>query len=225
MTLAIDVFADFVCPWCFIGTRRLEQAIAALDDAIRPKISITHRPFFLIPSTPVDGVEVLTMLRERYGAFDPKRFFAPAEAAARDSGIPLVLRKQPRIYPTLSAHVLMRLADRRGTGRALAAALYSAYFLEAQNIGSQEVLVSLAAAHGIAEDEALQVLRDDDEIANTRRDAEQALTMGIHGVPYFVFGGRLAFSGAQPLDLFKRALSQAVSDARLATRQPSVVDR
>src|SRR5206468_561069 len=60
MILAIDVFVDFVCPWCFIGTRRLEQAIASLDESIRPKVSITHRPFVLIPSTPVDGVEVLT---------------------------------------------------------------------------------------------------------------------------------------------------------------------
>lgn len=212
MTLAIDVFMDFVCPWCFVGTRRLEQAIASLDEAARLQVSVSHRPFFLIPSTPVEGVDVLTMLQERYGPFDPKHFFAPAEAAARESGIPLNLQKQPRLYPTAPAHALMRLADRRGTGAALAAALYSAYFLEGQNIASPETLVPLGAAHGIAEDEALRVLTDEDEIAITRRDAEEALGLGIRGVPYFVFGGRLAFSGAQPLDLFKKALNQAVSD-------------
>ena len=215
MTLAIDVFMDFICPWCFVGTRRLEQAIASLAEAVRPQVN--HRPFLLVPSTPAEGIDVMTMLQERYGAFDPKRFFAPAEAAARDSGIPLTLRKQSRIYPTVAAHALMRRADRRGTGSALAAALYSAYFLEAQNIASPEVLVPMAVAHGIPEDEARGVLTDEDELATTTREADEALAMGIRGVPYFIFGGRLTLSGAQPLALFEKALSQSVADARSAT--------
>lgn len=207
--LTIDAFIDIACPWCFIGTRRLDQALVSVEDVVRA--TVKHRPFLLVPSVPPEGIEVLTMLRERYGAFEPARFFAPAEAAARESGIPLDLMKQPRTYPTTAALALLRHADARGTGRALAAAFYSAYFLEALNIGDAKVLVQIAAAHGIPPEEAGHVVADDGELSITRREADEAIAMGIRGVPYFVFGGRLALSGAQPLDVYKKALSQAVA--------------
>ena len=208
-SLDIDLFVDITCPWCFVGTRRLEQALASLGEPV--DATIRHRPFLLVPSAPPEGLDLLAMLHERYGDFEPSRFFAPAEAAARESGIALDLSKQPRTYPTTAAHTLLRHADAHNSGGAVADALYSAYFLEAQNIGRPEVLVEIGAAHGVPREEAARVVEDEAELGLTRREAAQATAMGIHGVPYFVFGGRLALSGAQPLETMRKAIRQAVA--------------
>jgi predicted DsbA family dithiol-disulfide isomerase len=201
------IFADFVCPWCFIGARRLDQAIASIDEAVRPEI--VHQPFLLVPSTPPEGLDVRTLLRERYGSFDPVRFFGPPEAAARESGIPLTLSKQPRMYPTLAAHSLLRLADLRGVGPLLAGAIYSAQFLEAQNISQPEVLVPLARACGIAEDEAVRMTTDETELGTTRQEAENAAALGIRGVPFFLFGLRVGLTGLQTVERLKREIAAA----------------
>ena len=204
MRPTVLIFADFICPWCFIGAERLDQAIASLDDAVRPEI--VHRPFLLVPSMPPEGIDVGTRLRQRYGAFDPVRFFGPPEAAARESGIALTLSKQPRMYPTLAAHSLLRLADAQGVGAALAAKLYAAYFLDAQNISLPDILVPLARTCGIAEEDALRVTTGEAELAATRREADEAAALGIRGVPFFQFGLRSRLTGLQSVERLKREI-------------------
>jgi predicted DsbA family dithiol-disulfide isomerase len=210
--LAIDVFSDIVCPWCFIGTRRLDQAVGSLQEPA--DVTIRHRPFMLIPSTPAEGVDVLARLRERYGPIEPGRLFAPAEAAARESGIPLNLMKQPRAYSTVAAQTLLRHADERGVGPAVAAALYEAHFLEAKNVSLAEVLVEIAARHGFDRADAACLVRDEVELAITRREMAEATASGIRGVPHFVIGGRITLSGAQPLEVFRDALHDAIAGSR-----------
>lgn len=198
----IDLFADIVCPWCYIGSERLEQAIEGVE------VEVRHKPFLLMPRAPEEGVEIPEMLRKKYGA-DPKIMFARVEAAARESGQTLDLSRQTRSYPTERAHTLLRHAAARGTQRGLVRALYRANFDEGKNIADAGVLAEIAKEHGFAEDDARALITSSDELAATRDAVEEARGLGIRGVPYFVINGRVAISGAQPVAVLRDAISQA----------------
>jgi predicted DsbA family dithiol-disulfide isomerase len=148
------------------------------------------------------------MLRRKYGV-DPAVMFARVEAAARDSGIPLDLSRQPRSYPTERGHTLLRHAGERGTQRALARALFHANFIDARNIADLDTLADVAAAHGFTAAEVRTLLTDETELALTRTEVGQAHRLGIRAVPFFVFADRLAVSGAQPESALRDALAQA----------------
>jgi predicted DsbA family dithiol-disulfide isomerase len=204
--LAIDIVTDLVCPWCLIGVRRLEAALAAFPE-VTPEI--TFHPFLLDPGTPDGGADLREQLRQKYRA-DPEAMFARVEAAARESGIPLDFAKVRRMVPTLRAHTLLRLAGERGTQRALEHALVDAYFLEGRDIGAAPVLVEIASAHGFAREEVEAAIADPAALAETRRDAAEITEQGVSGVPFFIVGKRLAFSGAQPIDAMKKVIEKAL---------------
>lgn len=202
MATEIDVFSDFVCPWCLIGTHRLERV---LDDlGMLESTRIRYRPFMLDPNTPPEGKDIHEDLRKKYGR-DPGPLFARVESEAKSSGIRLDLSKQPRMVPTTRAHTLMRHTpiDRQ---HALAKDLFEAYFLEARDISQIELLVELATPHGHSADEVRRLVESTEEAAASRREALLAPGMGIHGAPFFILDSSLAISGAQPEDVFRRAL-------------------
>src|SRR5687767_11897023 len=118
--LTIDVYADIVCPWCFIGLRRLDAALSSMGRAA--DVEMRHRPFILHPDAPVQGIDLRAMLETKYGV-DPGRIFQRVEFAACEAGIPLDLSKQRYTYSTLAAHTLLRHAGARGTQHGLADAL------------------------------------------------------------------------------------------------------
>lgn len=202
-TLKIDLFTDTVCPWCLIGSARLDRAIAGLPDDV--VVDVEQHPFYLDPDTPPEGYDVAEMLRRKYGR-DPSEIWAHAENQARLSGIDLDLSRQPRVHPTQKGHTLVRLARVKGTQHALANALAWAYFMEHRQINDDEVLADIAAQHGYAREEALGVIRDPDEVGTTHDLAMSALQAGIRGVPFFIIEERFAVSGAQPQEVFDRAL-------------------
>jgi predicted DsbA family dithiol-disulfide isomerase len=204
--LAVDIVSDVVCPWCFIGIRRMEQALAAFPE-VTPRFTI--HPFLLDPKTPEAGVDLREHLRRKYRV-DPEPMFARVEAAAKESGIELDFAKVRRSVPTVRAHALICRAEERGTQHALAMALLGAYFLEGRDVSDVEVLVEIAAAHGFTAEEARKIATTEAELAETRADAAEIVEQGVSGVPYFVLGKRLAFSGAQPVEKMKEAIAKAL---------------
>ena len=208
--LDIDIVSDVICPWCFIGSRRLEQALAPPPEGI--EVGVTYRPFLLDPSTPKEGADLRERLRAKYGA-DPEMMFASVEAAARSSGIPLDFSKVRRTPSTIAAHSLLRHAIDKGTQAALARALFEGYFLEGRDIGDADVLAGIAGAHGFEADEAIRLVRDEGELARTREEAGEAAASGVRGVPFFVLGGRLAVSGAQSVEVLRGAIGRAIDEA------------
>lgn len=206
--LSIDIVSDVVCPWCFIGARRVELALAeaGIGDAV-----VTFHPFLLDPSTPAEGVDLRERLAKKYGV-DPRTMFGRVEAAAKESGIPLDFAKVRRAVSTVKAHTLLRHALERGTQRALAMALFHAYFLEGSDIGEDEVLISLATAHGFDEPSARALLADERELSATREEAGSYADQGISGVPFTIVAGKLAVQGAQPVDVFRKVIERAASE-------------
>jgi predicted DsbA family dithiol-disulfide isomerase len=202
--LQIDLFADVVCPWCFVGSERLERVLAALGRPAR----VTHHPFLLNPNAPPEGDDVPARLRRKYGV-PPEQLWARLEAEARKSDLVLDLSKQRWSYPTARAHTLIRHAEAKGTQRALVRALYRAYFQEARNIHDAAELAAIAAPHGFAADEVARLTGDERELAETRDEALAAAAAGIDGVPFFVFDTRVAVAGAQPESALRAAIEQA----------------
>lgn len=207
MALTVDIVSDVVCPFCFIGKRRVEAALEAegITDAV-----VTFHPFLLDPSTPVEGEDLRDRLRKKYGG-DPSLMFGRVEAMAQESGIPLDFAKVRRSVNTIAAHTLLRHAEEKGTQRALAEALFAAYFLEGEDVGSVDVLVRLAEKNGFTEEEARALLGNAEETARTKAEAEDAARQGIRGVPFTIFGGKLAVSGAQPVEAFREAIRRLLS--------------
>lgn len=208
-SLKIDLFTDTVCPWCLIGSVRLDKAVAALPSDVQ--VDIENHPFYLDPDTPPEGYDVGEMLRTKYGR-EPEAIWARAEAEARKSGIDLVLSKQPRTYRTRKDHTLVRLARVKGTQHALANAIAWAYFMDHRTTSDDEVLAEIATHHGYSREEALQVMRDPEALGETHDLATNAAEQGIQGVPFFVFDNRFAISGAHPQESFDRALRIALGE-------------
>lgn len=204
--LPIEIVSDFVCPWCLIGTRRLELALASLPELTT---SWTYRPFQLDPSTPPEGVDLRDRLRRKYG--DPEPLFRRVEVAARESGVELDFEKVRRGVSTLRAHTLARVAIEKGTQRAFARDVFEAYFVEGRDISAMDVLVEVSSRHGFTREEAIQVLESPDALDQTREEARAAAEAGITGVPFVVIDQRFAVPGAQPPDVFKRAVERALA--------------
>lgn len=207
--LKIDVFTDVVCPWCLVGSARLDQAIAKLPDDI--EVVIENHPFYLDPTVPPEGVDVGEMLKEKYGR-DPKEMWARVEGEAEKAGITLDLSKQPRMFNTAKAHTITRLSKPNGNQHELANAIAEAYFLDHQQINDDNTLADVAVKFGWDRGDALDAMNDANELSITEQLATSAAQQGIRGVPFFVFAEKYALSGAQPDEVFAQALDKATSE-------------
>lgn len=208
-TLEIDVWSDIVCPWCAIGKRRLETALAQF--AHKNAVDVVWHSFELDASAPsVQTQDNVTRLAEKYG-----RSKAEAEAiinrvvgVAAEDGLDLqLLRARPG--NTFDGHRLLHLATKHGLQGAVKERFLRGYMTEAQPIGDHEVLVRLASEAGLDADEARAVLSSDRYAKEVRDDEALARKLGISGVPFFVFAGKCAISGAQPAAVLRRALEEA----------------
>jgi predicted DsbA family dithiol-disulfide isomerase len=207
-SLRIDVVSDVVCPWCLIGTRRLELALAELPEL---EATVTYRPFMLEPGAPAEGRDLREHLRRKYG--DPEPMFQRVEAVAREVGLPLDFGKVRRMVPTLRAHALSARAVEKGTQRALMSDLFEAYFLEGRDVSAMDVLLELGERHGFSRDEVIALVEDPAALAATRDEALATARAGVTGVPLVILGGKVSVSGAQPVATFKAAIAKALAVA------------
>lgn len=212
-TLKVDLFTDIVCPWCLVGSVRLDKAIAALPADV--VVEVENHPFYLDPTTPPEGYDVGEMLRTKYGR-EPREMWARVEGEAKASGIDLDLSRQPRTFPTQKGHTLVRLARPKGTQHALANAIAAAYFLEYRQVNEDAVLAEIATGFGFTREEALNDINNARELAISHELAVNAAQQGIQGVPFFIFANRFAMSGCQPEDVFSMAFEKALSEADAA---------
>jgi predicted DsbA family dithiol-disulfide isomerase len=207
--LTVDVWSDIVCPWCAIGDRRLGAALAAF--AHRDEVEVVWHAFELDPSAPAvregDQVEHLARKYGRSVAQAREMIQRVIDTAAKD-GLDLQLFRA-RGGNTFDGHRVLRLAAERGVHDAVKDRLFRAYMTEGEPIGDRDVLARVAGEAGLDPAEVREVLAGDRYAEDVRADEEAARAIGVTGVPFFVLGGRLAVSGAQPAEVLVRALEQA----------------
>jgi predicted DsbA family dithiol-disulfide isomerase len=211
--LTIDIVSDVVCPWCFIGKRRLAAALRELKDE-RPDVlpRIRWLPFFLNPDTTEAGEPYRPFLERKFGGSEKlAQLWAQISEAGRTAGIEFAFERIETRANTLKAHRLIHRAQARGDAGALVERLFTAQFLEGQNVGATAVLARLAAECGEDEAETLVYLRGDEDADAVRAQFERAQRMGITGVPFFILAGRYGIGGAQPPELMLGALRQALA--------------
>jgi len=198
--LPIDVVSDVVCPWCYIGKRRLERALA-----LTPEIPVTlrWRPYFLNPWVPREGMSRLDYLRQKFGSVERYKGIAErVAAAAAAEGLVYAVDKITRQPNTLDCHRLIRWAGQGGDAGPMKQRLMELYFAEGADLSDREVLIAAATQCGLEERRVREQLSSDTDVVGIEREAESAKEAGIDGVPCFIFGRVFAISGAQaPEDL------------------------
>ena len=208
--LMIDVVSDVVCPWCFIGKRRLEKAIA-LKPAI--PVELHFRPYFLNPWIPREGISREEYLTTKFGSPERYRGIAQrvAEAAAAE-GLTYEIDGIKRQPNTLDCHRLILWAGQAGHAARMKQRLMDLYFTEGGDLTDPEMLVGAAADSGLDADLVRQRLATDEDVARVEREANSAKEAGIDGVPCFILGGLLAVQGAQAPDYLAQAIERAANE-------------
>lgn len=197
--MLIEIFSDTVCPWCFIGKRRLERALAMRPDIA---VEIRWRAFQLNPWMPPEGMERAAYLQAKFGAQDATRIYDNIRRVGAAEDIAFRFDRIPRTPNTLDSHRLIRHAEGVGRQNDVVEALFAAYFLDGRDIGDIGVLTEIAAAAGLAPDAARAFLEGDAERDAVRAEDMRARQMGIQGVPCFVLDRSYAVSGAQEPEYF-----------------------
>jgi predicted DsbA family dithiol-disulfide isomerase len=209
--LTIDVISDVVCPWCFIGKRRLEKAIA-----LKPEIAVTvrFRPFFLNSWVPREGISREEYLVRKFGSVERYMANAPrVVAAAQAEGLVYnidAIKRQPN---TIDCHRLIRWAGEEGGDPArLKQRLMDLYFTEGGDLSDRDVLVRAAQDCGLDADNVRQRLATDDDLDIVSAEAESFERAGVNSVPYFILGGIFALSGAQEPEYLVEAIERTIAE-------------
>lgn len=212
--MLVEVYSDAICPWCYIGKRRFERAMAMRPDT---RFDVKWRVFQLNPWMPAQGMSREEYLTAKFGATDAARVYQNIGRIGANEGIDFAFDRLDRTPSTIHAHRLIRWAGRAdpagGAGR-IAEALFQAYFIEARDLGQANVLVDVARTAGF--DDPTDFLASDDDIEAVRGEDAKARQMGIQGVPCFIVDRRYAVSGAQEPEYFMPLFDLAAGPAAAA---------
>jgi predicted DsbA family dithiol-disulfide isomerase len=210
MTLPIDMVSDVVCPWCFIGKRRLEKAIALRPDI---PVEVSFRPYFLNPWVPREGMSREQYLITKFGSPDRYRAIAQRVAsAAAAEGLTYALDKIVRQPNTLDCHRLILWAGENGTATAMKQRLMELYFAQGGDLSDREVLAEAAAGCGLDRKLVRNRLAGEEDIERIESEANSAKEAGIDGVPCFILGGVIAVQGAQTPEHLAQAIDRAAEE-------------
>ncbi len=206
VTLNIDLVSDIVCPWCVIGLKSLEQALATMKDEV--KAELHFHPFELNPAMAPEGEDIGEHLARKYGASAEQGAQTREMIRARGAalGFTFDMNQRGRIYNTFDAHRLMHWAGLHGREHALAMALFDAYFTKGHNPGSHALLAQLAGESGLDPDEAARVLATGLYGPEVREREQFYQRQGITSVPAFIINERHLISGGQTPEVFAQAL-------------------
>jgi predicted DsbA family dithiol-disulfide isomerase len=207
--MIIDIVSDVICPWCFIGKRRLEKALAL---APQSDLQIAWRPFQLNPDMPVEGMARADYLRAKFGDQGGGPRYDQVRAAGAEENIAFAFERMTRTPNTLLAHRLIRWAEAHGAQDATVERLFRAYFLEGEDVGDLATLIRLAGDAGLEPDAAAAYLASDENAEQIRREDAFARQAGINGVPCFIIDRKFAISGAQPPEAFLEVFQVAARD-------------
>lgn len=207
--MRIDIFSDTVCPWCFIGKRRLERA---LGGELPEGLEIQWRAFQLNPDMPSEGMDRKAYLEAKFGGPEgARRVYDQIVLAGQGEGIEFQFKSIPRTPNSVQSHRLIRFAMTKGKEDEVVERLFNGYFLEGKDIGDDQVLTEIAEASGLPREEVEAFLAGDEYREEILGEDLYARQQGINGVPCFIFNGRYALSGAQDPAILRQVIDSLLA--------------
>jgi predicted DsbA family dithiol-disulfide isomerase len=200
--MQIDVVSDVICPWCFLGKRRLDKALALIPEV---KAEVVFRPFFLDASIPPEGLDRHKYMADKFGEERLKTIHDPLVAAGKADGVPYNFDKITRTPNTIDAHRVIRWAQVAGRQKEMVEAIFLAYWRDGEDVGDHAVLNKIAKSVGLDVSSELESDKDKDEVL---QECIKAQKMGISGVPTFIINQKYGISGAQEATM----LAQTIKD-------------
>ncbi|WP_182871320.1 DsbA family oxidoreductase [Rhodopirellula sp. JC639] len=208
MNLAVDVISDVICPWCYIGKRRLENAIAAVDGL--HEVKVQWHPFQLNPMMPKEGISRKEYRTSKFGSWERSlELDAKVIAVGESEGIHFAFDRSERTPNTVDAHRLIWLADQHGCQAAVVEALFRAYFTEGKDIGDQQTLIDVVVEAGLDRQASEDILNSDDGMDVISNGRELSRRHGVDGVPFFIINNVITLAGARTPETFLGAFKQA----------------
>jgi len=205
MKLSVEVMSDVICPWCFVGKRRLEKAIAFHEKPVR----VSWHPFQLNPAMPKEGISRREYRIAKFGSWERSmELDASIVAVGKEEGIHFDFDRMERTPNTSDAHRLIWLADKEGIQDAVVEALFLGYFTDGRDISNQQTLFDVVAEAGIDRKHAEDTLNSDEGMDAIKEAGEQAQRFRVEGVPFFIINSEITLSGAQSPDVFVAAFNQ-----------------
>lgn len=207
--MRLDIVSDAICPWCYVGKRHMERALALLaPEGIR--FNVHWNPFQLNPDMPVEGVERRVYRIAKFGSWEKsQQLDARITQAAAGAGLEFHMERLTRTPNTLKAHRLIALAGRQGVQDAVMESVFQSYFLNGGDIGADEVLLACAEQGGMDRAATAAYLATDEYLAEIKAQEHAARSAGVSGVPSFFLEGHALFSGAQPVEQMVQAFRHA----------------
>jgi len=220
--MIIDIVSDTVCPWCYIGKRKLEAALAQRDDI---DVQIGWRPFQLNPEMPARGMSREAYLAAKFGGPDKAmRIYENIREAGSGIGIDFRFDQIRRTPSTLDSHRLIRWALAENLQNEVVQLLFDAYFCNGQDIGDHAVLSGIAETAGLNGKDVAQKLADGTDLELVRQEDSMARSMGINGVPCFIVDRKYAVSGAQDIPVFHKVFDLALNESVTPEDASAVTD-
>jgi predicted DsbA family dithiol-disulfide isomerase len=204
-TISVDVVSDVICPWCFLGKRRLDKAIGLLEGI---KVEVNWKPFFLDPTIPKDGMSRKTYMEKKFGAERLKTIHDPLIAAGKEDGVPYAFDKITRTPNTLDAHRLIRWSHVGGKQHDVSERLFMAYFSLGLDIGDRAVLAKIAGEAGMDKADVSTKLDSDTDVDAVTAEVERAYRIGVTGVPCFILAQKQGIMGAQSAEVLADAIDK-----------------
>jgi predicted DsbA family dithiol-disulfide isomerase len=208
--IRIDVVSDVVCPWCYIGKRRLEKAIEGtqVSGNVQVKdIEIIYRSYQLDPSVPKEGMDFQTYMENRFGAGFVSKFHQ-VEQVAQTEGLDFDFSSLPKAINTFTLHRILTIALQDGIQAEVKEAFMKAYFIDRQDLTQENILVELLSKYGWSAEKTLGIINSDVATDEVKEEMNYYRQLGVTGVPFFIFNQKYAVSGAQPAEVFMEILEK-----------------
>ena len=224
--IRIDVVSDVVCPWCYIGKRRLEKAIEGtqLSDNVQVKgTEIIYRSYQLDASVPNEGLDFQIYMENRFGANFISKFHQ-VEQAAKTEGLDFDFSTLPKAINTFTLHRILTVALQDGIQSEVKEAFMKAYFIDKQDLTDKNILVELLEKYGWSAEKSLAIINSDVATDEVREEMNYYRQLGVTGVPYFIFNQKYAVSGAQPAEVFMEILEKVSQEMEVEMVEGEVCD-
>ena len=224
--IRIDVVSDVVCPWCYIGKRRLERGIEGtqLSGSVQVKnIEIIYRAYQLDPSVPKEGLNFQTYMENRFGANYVSKFHQ-VEQVAQTEDLDFDFSALPKAINTLTLHRILTIALQNGIQAEVKEAFMKAYFVDKQDLTQENVLVELLGKYGWSAEKTISIINSDVAMDKVKEEINYYRQLGVTGVPYFIFNQKYAISGAQPAEVFMEILEKVSKEMEIEMVEGEVCD-